>query len=64
MDKLNLLHPSLGLAFTLTFNDPVLSNPIYVVKGDKAADGLPEGCDGCCEGLNGLLYCCQERDDG
>lgn len=30
----------------------------------RAADRLPDGCDGCKETLDGRLVCCQERDDG
>lgn len=45
-DKLALLHPSLGLAFTAEFSPC------------KAADQLPEGCDGCRETITGDTQCC------
>lgn len=74
MDKLNLLHPSLGLAFTAEFaprKDVIISaNPefiaayrAHVVQSNAATDGLPVGCPGCRERLDGSLDCCQEVEE-
>lgn len=59
MDKLNLIHPSLGLAFTSQFQ---LDRPQYLLQGNVANDRLPPDCAGCKEYLDGSLICCQERD--
>lgn len=60
VDKLNLLHPSLGLAFTSQF---MLDRPQYLLQCNKAADQLPDGCDGCREEIGGRLICCVNQTD-
>lgn len=35
----------------------------HLVQGNKAADNLPPGCDGCKETLDGRLVCCINQED-
>lgn len=53
-DKLALLHPSLGLAFTAKFSPLV---PRFHTCKD--ADRLTPECDGCREEIGGKIICCQ-----
>ena len=58
MDKLALLHPSLGLAFTAEFKPRS-----DVIAGNVALDLLPAGCDGCRVDLSGNLVCCVNQGE-
>lgn len=52
-DKLALLHPSLGLAFTAEF-----APRSDVILGNVAIDNLPPKCPGCREDFWGREICC------
>lgn len=62
MDKLNLIHPSLGLAFTAEFCARVPGYPPCFVQGNAKLDALPEGCNGCRESISGDLFCCKAAE--
>lgn len=68
MDKLALLHQSLGLAFTAEFRPRVSVHDLWeayrtVTHGNKAADQLPDGCDGCRVDASGNLICCVNQGE-